>query len=197
MKNKTNEKEQWKVSLGPRVENAEPQRAAGRTVKCAAAGGSGLVSPRRVQPNRRRTSNPGRPRSQVKTRKGGKRVPQKHSPVRVRSGCQVGRPHVRWWRSQPSAVRPDTGAFSGHEKGRGADAPHDLGSLGSTHLATENKLVTKGHVFPDSIYHEKSTRGKSVERRVEEGLSGAARPGGKGVSQLKGTRFIFEVVKMS
>lgn len=31
----------------------------------------------------------------------------------------------------------------------------------------------------------------------EEGLSGAGRPGGKGVSQLKGTRFIFEVVKMS
>lgn len=129
--------------------------------------------------------------------KGRKTGAQKHSPVRVRSGCQVGRPHVRWWRSQPSAVRPDTGAFSGHEKGRGAEAPHDLGSLGSTHLATENKPVTKGHVFPDSIYHEKSTRGKSVERRVEEGLSGAGRPGGKGVSQLKGTRFIFEVVKMS
>lgn len=52
-------------------------------------------------------------------------------------------------------------------------------------------------MFPDSIYHEKSTRGKSVERRVEEGLSGAGRPGGKGMSQLKGTRFIFEVVKMS
>lgn len=75
--------------------------------------------------------------------------------------------------------------------------PTTWGSLGSTHLATENKPVTKGHAFPDSIYHEKSTRGKSVERRVEEGLSGAARPGGKGVSQLKGTRFIFEVVKMS
>lgn len=75
--------------------------------------------------------------------------------------------------------------------------PTTWGSLGSTHLATENKPVTKGHVFPDSIYHGKSTRGKSVERRVEEGLSGAGRPGGKGVSQLKGTRFIFEVVKMS
>lgn len=75
--------------------------------------------------------------------------------------------------------------------------PTTWGSLGSTHLATENKPVTKGHVFPDSIYHEKSTRGMSVERRVEEGLSGAGRPGGKGVSQLKGTRFIFEVVKMS
>lgn len=197
MKNKTNEKEQWKVSLGPRVENAEPQRAAGRTVKCRGRWGKriGQSAARPTEPSS--DEQPRGPRSQVKTRKGGKQVPKNTRPCACAAAARWSRPNVRWWRSQPSAVRPDTGAFSGHEKGRGTDAPHDLGSLGSTHLATENKPVTKGHVFPDSIYHEKSTRGKSVERRVEEGLSGAGRPGGKGVSQLKGTRFIFEVVKMS
>lgn len=135
------------------------------------------------------------PRSRPERAENG--CPKNIRPCACAAAARWSRPNVRWWRSQPSAVRPDTGAFSGHEKGRGTDEPHDLGSLGSTHLATENKPVTKGHVFPDSIYHEKSTRGKSVERRVEEGLSGAGRPGGKGMSQLKGTRFIFEVVKMS
>lgn len=104
-------------------------------------------------------------------------------------------PNVRWRMNKQNVIHLYTGTFSSRKKEWSTDACHDLGEPWE-HLVKENKPVTKGHMFSDSIYYEMSRRGRSIEMREDEWLSGAGRLGGKGVA-AKGYRFIFEVMKMS